>query len=63
MLVEEVVVVTLKLVELQDLEEQAVVVMLVKHNKHLDNQELQILAEAEAEEMILVQVEVMVEKV
>jgi len=56
-------VVTLKLVLHMELEEQEVVVMVVQHKQHLDNQELQILAEAEAEEMILVLQVVQVEKV
>jgi hypothetical protein len=59
----EAVVVTLEMVELLELEEMGVGVMVVQHNKHLDNQEQQILAEAEVEEMIIVHQEVQVEKV
>ena len=56
-------VVLLGMVELLDLEDLEVVVMVVKHNKQMDNQEPQILEEVVEEEMITVQVVVQEEKV
>jgi hypothetical protein len=56
-------VVTLLQGVLLELEDKGVVVMVVQHNKQTDNPEQQILAEAEVEEMIIVQVVVQEEKV